>query len=109
MNEIEVTEDLLRTIESKSRGEHDPDGLRVPPSPAEVEALVAEIRRLRSDLGWMLQELTEYTTDADGTPKHFCEFVYNPPKGACDFHERFWRAWERSGLPWPDVVAGGAP
>lgn len=42
-------------------------------------------------LRWAL----DYIADgSDETPPHECEFITNPPKGACDFHERYWAARE---------------
>jgi len=61
-------------------------------APVDVERLAA--------LRWALIALAENstTTHADGTPDHTCDFVTNPEKGGCDFHEEYWTAAELVGL-----------
>lgn len=69
--------------------------------------LLDELRRTREALRWALTELSDGPCDADGTPRHGCEFATNPLKGACDYHETYWKAWELAD-PNPENWPGGA-
>lgn len=52
-----------------------------------------ELEDIWDSLDWSLHQLQEENgTDDQGTPKHECEFITNPPKGSCSFHEKFWKA-----------------
>ena len=80
------------------------DGL-VMLTPEEASIILArvvsvDVDRLRASLRWALIALAENaaTTHVDGTPDHTCDFVTNPEKGGCDFHEEYWTAAELVGL-----------
>lgn len=67
-------------------------------SPPDAERLRAENEWLRGLLRWALTVIEEWADGAPddngeyGTPAHDCEFVTNPEKGACDFHDWYWDA-----------------
>jgi hypothetical protein len=62
---------------------------RSTPQPAAADAA------LRKALQWALTVIEEWANgkpDSNGTPAHDCDFVSNPEKGSCDFHDEFWNA-----------------
>ena len=57
------------------------------------------IEKLKDSLAWAIGELGDgYNLEEGETPMHGCEYVYNPEKGHCDWHERFSVAMELAGL-----------
>ena len=54
-----------------------------------IDELQAECARLREALHWALGELDGL---GDEAPSHLCEFVHDPLKGACTFHEQWGEA-----------------
>jgi hypothetical protein len=58
-----------------------------------IAALYSRVASLEKALGWALEYIADGTDSSLGeTPEHTCEFITNPEKGACDFHDRYFAA-----------------
>jgi len=62
---------------------------------------------VKAQLRWVMVEWLDDTDHGEHIPPHMCEFITNPEKGACSFHEQWFDAASACGLmdEWADADA----